>query len=85
MKSFTSAENLREKIIGLKNFSYKRLLNFYKTLEQIVCEDEEGGYIGGEGKKKLLASFNNHEEACNMLCGKGRVRTQDLGYQSRAL
>ncbi len=36
-------------------------------------------------KKKLLASFNNHEEACNMLCGKGRVRTHDLGYQSGAL
>jgi hypothetical protein len=34
--------------------------------------------------KKLLASFNNHEEACNMLCGKGLVRTQDLGYQSGA-
>jgi hypothetical protein len=33
-------------------------------------------------KFKLLASFNNHEEACNMLCGKSRVRTQDLGYQS---
>ncbi len=33
---------------------------------------------------QLLASFNNHEEACIMLCGKGRVRTQDLGYQSRA-
>ncbi len=31
-------------------------------------------------KKKILASFNNHEEACNMLCGKGWVRTQDLGY-----
>ncbi len=28
--------------------------------------------------QKLLASFNNHEEAYNMLCGKGRVRTQDL-------
>jgi hypothetical protein len=38
-----------------------------------------------EEKKKLLASFNNHEEACNMLCGKGQVRTQDLGYQSGAL
>ncbi len=35
--------------------------------------------------KKLLASFINHEEACNMLCGKGRVRTHDLGYQSGAL
>ncbi len=34
---------------------------------------------------KLLASFNNHEEACNMLCGKGRVRTQDLVYESGAL
>ncbi len=34
---------------------------------------------------KLLASFNNHEDACNMLCGKGRVRTQDLGYQSGVL
>jgi hypothetical protein len=34
---------------------------------------------------KLLASFNNHEEACNMLCGKDLVRTQDLGYQSGAL
>jgi hypothetical protein len=34
---------------------------------------------------KLLASFNNHEEACNMLCGKGQVRTQDLGYQSGAI
>ncbi len=36
-------------------------------------------------QKKFLASLNNHEEACNMLCGKGRVRTQDLGYQSGAL
>jgi hypothetical protein len=36
-------------------------------------------------KKKILASLNNHEEACNMLCGKGQVRTQDLGYQSGAL
>jgi hypothetical protein len=35
--------------------------------------------------EKVLASFNNHEEACNMLCGKGQVRTQDLGYQSGAL
>jgi hypothetical protein len=35
--------------------------------------------------QKLLASFNNHEEASNMLCGKGQVRTQDLGYQSGAL
>ncbi len=36
---------------------------------------------------KLLASFNNHEEACNIniLCGKGRVQTQDLEYQSRVL
>jgi hypothetical protein len=34
---------------------------------------------------KLLASFNNREKACNMLCGKGRDRTQDLGYQSGAL
>ncbi len=34
---------------------------------------------------KLCASYNNHEEACKLLCGKGRVRTQDLGYQSRAL
>jgi hypothetical protein len=33
-------------------------------------------------KKKFLASFNNYEEACTMLCGKGRVRTQDLGYQA---
>ncbi len=33
----------------------------------------------------LLASFKNHEEACKMLCGKGRVQTQDLGYQSGAL
>jgi hypothetical protein len=32
--------------------------------------------------KKFLASFNNYEEACTMLCGKGRVRTQDLGYQA---
>ncbi len=31
---------------------------------------------------KFLASFNNYEEACTMLCGKGRVRTQDLGYQA---
>ncbi len=35
--------------------------------------------------QKLLASINNHEETCNMLCGKGRVRTQDLGHQSGAL
>jgi hypothetical protein len=35
--------------------------------------------------KKFLASFDNHEEACNMLCGKGQVRTLDLGYQSGAL
>jgi hypothetical protein len=34
--------------------------------------------------KKLLASFNNHEEACNMLCGKGRVRTQDLGTKAES-
>jgi hypothetical protein len=38
-----------------------------------------------KNEKKFLASFNNHEEACNMLCGKGWVRTQDLGYQSGAL
>ncbi len=35
-------------------------------------------------KKKTLASLDNYEEACNMLCGKGRVRTQGLGYQSGA-
>ncbi len=35
--------------------------------------------------QQFLASLNNHEEACNMHCGKGRVRTQDLGYQSGAL
>ncbi len=35
--------------------------------------------------KQFLASFNNHGKACTMLCGKGRVRTQDLGYQSGAL
>ena len=23
--------------------------------------------------KKLLASFDNHQEGCSMLCGKGRV------------
>ncbi len=32
--------------------------------------------------KIVLASFSNYEEACNMLFGKGRVRTQDLGYQA---
>jgi hypothetical protein len=37
-----------------------------------------------ESNKKFLASFNNHEEACIMLCGKGQIRTQDLGYQSGA-
>jgi hypothetical protein len=41
--------------------------------------------VRDECPKKLLASFNNHEEACNMLCGTGLVRTQDLGYQSGAL
>ncbi len=42
--------------------------------------------LARQGRKiKVLASFNNHEEACNMLCGKGRVRTQDLGYQSGVL
>ncbi len=30
-------------------------------------------------KKESLASFNM-TKACNMLFGKGRVRTQDLGY-----
>ncbi len=34
---------------------------------------------------KLLASFSNYEEACNILCGNGRGRTQDLTYQGRAL
>ncbi len=34
---------------------------------------------------KLSASFNNREEAYNMYCGKGRARTQDLGYQSGAI
>jgi hypothetical protein len=33
------------------------------------------------GERKDLASFNM-KKACNMLCGKGRVRTQDLGYQA---
>jgi hypothetical protein len=33
-------------------------------------------------QKQFLASFNNYEEACTMLCGKGQVRTQDLGYQA---
>jgi hypothetical protein len=34
---------------------------------------------------KVLASVNNHEEACNMLNGKGRVRTLDLGYHRSAM
>jgi hypothetical protein len=32
-------------------------------------------------KRKVLASFNM-KKACNMLCGKGQVRTQNLGYQA---
>ncbi len=48
-------------------------------------EPETTRAINWQGIFKLLASFKNHEEACNMLCGKGRVRTQDLGYQSGAL
>ncbi len=31
--------------------------------------------------RKVLAPFNV-KKACNMLCGKGLVRTQDLGYQA---
>jgi hypothetical protein len=29
---------------------------------------------------RVTASFNM--KVCNMSCGKGRVRTQDLGYQT---
>jgi hypothetical protein len=32
-------------------------------------------------KRKVLASFNL-KKTCNMFCGEGRVRTQDLGYQA---
>ena len=44
--------------------------------------DGAGLGFGKTSKNKVLASFNNCEAACNMLCGKGRVRTQDLGYQA---
>jgi hypothetical protein len=36
-------------------------------------------------ERKGLASFNNHEKGCNMLCGKSQVQTQDLGIPSGAL
>ncbi len=32
-------------------------------------------------KRKVLASFNM-KKACDMLCGKGQVRTQNLEYQA---
>ncbi len=38
-----------------------------------------------EKKRKILASFNKDEEAFNNLCGKGGVRTKDLGYHSEAI
>ncbi len=34
------------------------------------------------GVLKVLASFKNHDEACNMLCGKGRVRTKTSGTKA---
>jgi hypothetical protein len=32
--------------------------------------------------QKLLASFNNHEEACNMLCGKAGFEPRTLGTKA---
>ncbi len=62
--------------------SYDEIQEYFNTKEE-EYKDDDGQTI--EQKKKLLASFNNHEEACNMLCGQGRARTQDLEYQSGAL
>ena len=36
-------------------------------------------------KKKVLASFHSYEEACNMLCGKGLARTQNLDTKRSAM
>jgi hypothetical protein len=59
-------------------FSASHSFQVITSIFGLVTASEEVTVIGF----KLLASFNNHEEACNMLCGQGQVRTQDLGYQS---
>jgi hypothetical protein len=56
-----------------------------KLLCDTIIRAPERGVVNqpaGQKELKFLASFNNHEEACTMLCGKGRVRTHDLGYQA---
>ncbi len=42
-------------------------------------------YVRTIAVKKKIASFHSYEEACNMLCGKGLVRTQNLDTKRSAM
>jgi hypothetical protein len=40
-------------------------------------------WMNSAKERKVIASFIMiMKKTCNMLCGKGRVRTQDLGYHA---
>ncbi len=55
--------------------------NSFAFLEETIPGSSRVRSPSHSSSKNSLLYSTTMKKACNMLCGKGRVRTQDLGYQ----